>query len=118
MLKEKYMVAFEVEATPEDTATMKKYLAQSVANEFNLSCVAGVSIRESDSFARLRIFLEREVPHRLKEHIPIEDCYITEDVIRSCVDALCEDSDVLFNYDSIDAFLCSTLKEMDLPVED
>jgi len=118
MSKEKYMVAFEVEATPEDAAAMKKYLAQSVANEFNLSCVEGVSIRKSDSFARLRIFLEQEVPYRLKEHIPIEGCYITEDVIRSCVDALCEDSDVLFNYDSIDAFLCATLKDMDLPVED
>lgn len=118
MEKKKYMITLMADATPEDAAAMEKYLAQSIANDFSLSCVEGVSIRASDDFPVLRLFLEQEVPYRLQEHIPIDDALVTEDVISTCVDALFEDSDVIFNYDGIDNFLCSTLRDMGLPVND
>jgi len=118
MSKQKYLITLMADATPEDATAMKKHLAQSIANDFGLSCVEGVSIRPSDDFPILRLFLEQEVPYRLREHVPIDDALVTEDVVSSCVDALFDDSDVIFNYDGIDNFLCSTLRDMGLPVNE
>lgn len=44
MKKSMYFVTLYVEATEEDAASLRNYLAQSIADEFNLERVEGVTV--------------------------------------------------------------------------
>lgn len=116
MSKQKYMVTLIAEGTDADADSLRKYLAQSVANDFNLGCVENVSIQPLEPFTRMRIFLQQEVPYRLTEHIGVEKSCMTDELVSDCIDALCQNSDVMFDYDRFDAFLRETVETLGVPV--
>lgn len=57
-------------------------------------------------------FLKEEVPFRLKDILDIPEEKMSENLIKSCVDTLYEDSDAVFDYDSIDSVLKDVCEEL------
>lgn len=117
MSKQKYMVTLIAEGTDADADSLQKYLAQSIANDFSLSSVENVSIQSLEPFTRMRIYLQQEVPYRLTEHIGVEKGCMTDELVSDCIDALCQNSDVMFDYDRFDAFLRETVESLGISID-
>jgi hypothetical protein len=60
----------------------------------------------------LLIFIEQEVPFRLREILNVPEKFLTAEVIETCVKKLYTSNDIMFAYDGIDEFLTNTLEEL------
>ncbi len=58
----------------------------------------------------LTSFIKQEVPHRLQEILDLPEEQVTDEIVAACVEALNNNSDILFNYDRIDDKLEEILK--------
>lgn len=63
-------------------------------------------------------FIQQEVPFRLKEIFCIPEDLLTPSVVDDIVWSLYDDSDVMFDYDSIDEFISKRLKKFDIDPDD
>ncbi len=75
-------------------------------------------IRRKDEAVRIALealkdplgaFIEEEVPFRLEEILEVPEERVTPEAVQACVDALNEDTDVMFSYDRLDEFLENTI---------
>lgn len=66
----------------------------------------------------LKALVEQEVPFRLSEIFCITDDRITPDIVDACVDDLYNNSDAMFDYDSIDAHIRGTLSQYGITADD
>ena len=62
-----------------------------------------------DDVSALRELMNQEVPFRLSEIFNIPDDQLAPHIIEACIDDLCNNSDSIFNYDSVDAHIRGTL---------
>lgn len=60
----------------------------------------------------LRLFIDEEVPFRLKDIFGMAEEDIDDDIVFTCAEALENDSDIMLDYDAIDNFLRKQLTEM------
>ena len=74
--------------------------------------------KEQEDHSPLLDFIKQEVPFRLKEIFGIPDEKITPNIVDACVDFLCEHSDVMFAYDSIDEHIREILEANDIDPDD
>lgn len=72
----------------------------------------------ADASDALKAFVEQEVPFRLSGIFRIPDDKIASDVVDACVDDLCENSNAMFDYDSIDAHIRGTLAQYGINPDD
>lgn len=63
-------------------------------------------------------FIKQEVPFRLKEIFCIPEDLLTPSVVDDIVWSLYDDSDVMFDYDSMDEFISKRLKKFDIDPDD
>lgn len=63
-------------------------------------------------------FIKQEVPFRLKEIFCIPEDLLTPSVVDDIVWSLYDDSDVMFDYDSMDEFIGKRLKKFDIDPDD
>ena len=63
-------------------------------------------------------FIKQEVPFRLKEIFCIPEDLLTPSVVDDNVWSLYDDSDVMFDYDSMDEFISKRLKKFDIDPDD
>lgn len=63
-------------------------------------------------------FIKQEVPFRLKEIFCIPEDLLTPSVVDDIVWSLYDDSDVMFDYDSMDEFIGKLLKKFDIDPDD
>lgn len=66
----------------------------------------------------LDAFIQEEVPFRLREIFGLPEGLITSDLIEDGVARLSEDTDAMFDYDSIDSILEEVLDEHGIERED
>lgn len=71
-----------------------------------------------DALDPLKALVEQEVPFRLSEIFCITDDRITPDIVDACVDDLYNNSDAMFDYDSIDAHIRGTLSQYGITADD
>lgn len=71
-----------------------------------------------DEVYPLREFINQEVPFRLKEIFCIPEDLLTPSVVDDIVWSLYDDSDVMFDYDSMDEFISKRLKRFDIDPDD
>lgn len=62
-----------------------------------------------DDVSALRELMNQEVPFRLSEIFNIPDDQLAPHIIEACVDDLCNNSDSIFDYDSMDNHIRGTL---------
>lgn len=65
--------------------------------------------KDPDEVSPLRELVKQEVPFLLSEIFHIPDSELAPHIIEACVDDLCESSNAMFDYDSIDAHIRGTL---------
>ena len=65
--------------------------------------------KDPDDVFPLKEFLKQEVPLRLSEIFHIPDDQLAPHIIEACIDDLCNNSDSIFNYDSVDDHIRGTL---------
>ena len=63
-------------------------------------------------------FIQQEVPFRLENIFNIPSEKITPNIVDVCVWSLYDNSDVMFDYDSMDDHLREVLKEYDIDPDD
>lgn len=63
-------------------------------------------------------FIQQEVPFRLKEIFCIPEDLLTPSVVDDIVWSMYDDSDVMFDYDSMDEFISKRLKKFDIDPDD
>lgn len=74
--------------------------------------------KDPDDVFPLKEFLKQEVPFRLSEIFHIPDDQLAPHIIEACIDDLCNNSDSIFNYDSVDAHIRGTLAAFGINPDD
>ena len=74
--------------------------------------------KDSDETDSLKDFIKQEVPFRLSEIFHIPDTELAPHIIDACVDDLYYNSDVMFNYNSMDAHIRGTLAQYGINPDD
>ena len=74
--------------------------------------------KEQEDHSPLLDFIKQEVPFRLKEIFCIPDDLLTPSVVDDIVWSLYDDSDVMFDYDSMDEFISKRLMKFDIDPDD
>lgn len=86
-----------------------KFVAQGKAAQlWNTRVSKAPELKEESS--PLLDFIEQEVPFRLKEIFHIPDEALSQTAVNDCIFELYDNSDVMFDYDSLDDFLTSILE--------
>ena len=67
--------------------------------------------KDPDEVYPLREFVKQEVPFRLSEIFHIPDSELAPHIVDACIEDLYDNSDVMFDYDSIDAHIRGTLAQ-------
>lgn len=65
--------------------------------------------KDSEATSALLEYIKQEVPLRLSEVFNIPDDKLTPGIVDACIEGLYDNSDEIFNYDSIDARIRATL---------
>ncbi len=73
---------------------------------------------EATKVPALLAFIRQEVPFRLKNIFNIPDEKISPNIVDVCAWSLYDNSDVMFDYDSMDEHLRGVLKEYDIDPDD
>lgn len=73
---------------------------------------------EATKVPALLAFIRQEVPFRLKNIFNIPEEKISPNIVDVCVWSLYDNSDVMFDYDSMDEHLREVLKEYDIDPDD
>lgn len=63
-------------------------------------------------------FIQQEVPFRLSEIFHIPDSELAPHIVDACIEDLYDNSDVMFDYDSIDAHIRGTLAQFGINPDD
>lgn len=71
-----------------------------------------------DEVYPLREFIKQEVPFRLSEIFHIPDSELAPHIVDACIEDLYDNSDVMFDYDSIDAHIRGTLSQFGINPDD
>lgn len=71
-----------------------------------------------DEVYPLREFVKQEVPFRLSEIFHIPDSELAPHIVGACIEDLYDNSDVMFDYDSIDAHIRCTLAQFGINPDD
>lgn len=74
--------------------------------------------KNPDEVYPLREFIKQEVPFRLSEIFHIPDSELAPHIVDACIENLYDNSDVMFDYDSMDENLCGTLAEYGINPDD
>lgn len=117
MLKYAHCICHETTSTAESCAEMVRS-APTIDPESLRPASEKDNETTADASDALKAFVEQEVQFRLSGIFCIPDDKITSDVVDACVDDLCENSDAMFDYDSIDAHIHGTLTEYGISPDD
>lgn len=74
--------------------------------------------KDPDEVYPLREFVKQEVPFRLSEIFHIPDSELAPHIVDACIEDLYDNSDVMFDYDSIDAHIRGTLAQLGINPDD
>lgn len=74
--------------------------------------------KNPDEVYPLREFIKQEVPFRLSEIFHIPDSELAPHIVDACIEDLYDNSDVMFDYDSMDENLRGTLAEYGINPDD
>lgn len=74
--------------------------------------------KDPDEVYPLREFIKQEVPFRLSEIFHIPDSELAPHIVDACIEDLYDNSDVMFDYDSIDAHIRGTLAQFGINPDD
>lgn len=74
--------------------------------------------KDPDEVYPLREFVKQEVPFRLSEIFHIPDSELAPHIVDACIEDLYDNSDVMFDYDSIDAHIRGTLAQFGINPDD
>lgn len=74
--------------------------------------------KDPDEVYPLREFIKQEVPFRLSEIFRIPDSELAPHIVDACIEDLYDNSDVMFDYDSIDAHIRGTLAQYGINPDD
>lgn len=74
--------------------------------------------KDPDEVSPLRELVKQEVPFLLSEIFHIPDSELAPHIIEACVDDLCENSNAMFDYDSIYAHIRGTLSQYGITADD
>lgn len=74
--------------------------------------------KDPDEVYPLREFVKQEVPFRLSEIFHIPDSELAPHIVDACIEDLYDNSDVMFDYDSIDAHIRGTLAQFGITPDD
>lgn len=84
----------------------------------HLLCGGPFYEKDPDEVYPLREFVKQEVPFRLSEIFHIPDSELAPHIVDACIEDLCDNSDVMFDYDSIDAHIRGTLAQFGINPDD
>ena len=74
--------------------------------------------KNPDDVYPLKEFIKQEVPFRLSEIFHIPDSELAPHIIDACIEDLYDNSDVMFDYDSMDAHIRGTLAQYGINPDD